>query len=76
MLSDFEDPDKLEVPGGGKSLETLKQLSQTGRTQNTSLLNASRPSTSGFSTPQSIDLTGGKSKLSRICKISEWLSIF
>ena len=52
--SDFEDPDQIEVPGGGKSLQTIKNMKKT---------DPNRPSTSGISKPKTIDLTGGLSRL-------------
>ena len=55
--SDFEDPDLIEVPGGGKSLQTLKNMNVRPKSD------PNRPSTSGISKPKTIDLTGGLSQL-------------
>ena len=51
--SDFEDPDLIEVPGGGKSLQTIRNINTKPGGANM------RPSTSGISRPKTIDLTGG-----------------
>ena len=49
--SDFEDPDQIEVPGGGKSLQTIRNINTKA--------DPSRPSTSGITRPKIINLTGG-----------------
>ncbi len=51
-------PDLIEVPGGGKSLQTIRNIKAKGGP----LPGGSgiRPSTSGISKPKTIDLTRGK----------------